>query len=253
MTDLQLLDLCDAAYDHADITAGPNGRDGASVTKLPTGEIVVAFRGTLTNGDFVSLQDWWNDLRIELVSDADFTGRVHAGFLEVFRNLWPRVSAVIAQWFAAPLRLIRRVIYTGHSLGAYIAQLAGWVTAHLKPRVVGFASPMGFDAEAAMAYPHEVDLTLYQAADDIVPYLPPYAYRTAVTADIVSQGFPGVPDGVRRRLLQASAHKQMADLLDPFKRRAAWAKVVQAHHVENYRAWLKNMPPDNSPPEARAA
>lgn len=279
MTDLQLLDLCQRAYDHADIEAGPHGRDGASVTKLPGGEIVVAFRGTLTNHDFASFTDWLNDFRAELVTDGAFTGRVHAGFRDVFRNLWPRVNAAIdgtplpqpeawykrlwdrfagpslwdqlADSFAVPLR-DKRLIFTGHSLGGILAQYAGWITAHFKPRVVCFASPLGGDSTWAMDYPYEVDLTLYQASDDIVPYLPPYAYRQAITADVVSQGFSSAPDWMRPRLLQARAHQLMADLLDPFKRAQAWTKVKQAHHLDNYRAWLASLP-DNSPPAARAA
>lgn len=100
-------------------------------------ELVLACRGT-EPGEF---QDIIHDIKIKLTSSSSGIGKVHSGFKEALNKIWPNVVDEIKS-----ARKIKKVYFTGHSLGAAIATLAAVRTSRLSffPEVSGlytFGSP----------------------------------------------------------------------------------------------------------------
>lgn len=232
---IDLLNLCDRVYDESPIVGGPNGRDGAALTFLSTGECVLAFRGTLVNEDLTSLLDWVNDFIAVLVQDEGFPGRVHKGFLDSLNSLWNGVitSLVANGYQQGVIPWERKLVITGHSKGGALAVLAGCRLAALKPTVVTFAAPMTGDLGFAVDYPPTVSVTRYEGRDDLVPWLPPVGYRPV--GDVQSQ----TEEEWKPR--HSHAHLLMADLLDPVTREMTWKRVHKAHSlVTGYLPWIDN-------------
>tara|TARA_R110001592_G_scaffold265951_2_gene531579 strand:- start:9889 stop:10533 length:645 start_codon:yes stop_codon:yes gene_type:complete len=110
-------------------------RGSLSFSVYKTGKTVyVSFRGT-------------NNVR-NIVSDVRFIpwyskrfGWTHKGFLTSFRKLKPSLSRVILKYYQPGYR----IIFTGHSLGAAVSQLAVVWAAHHFPNLsvscITFASP----------------------------------------------------------------------------------------------------------------
>ena len=270
---LELIRLCEQVYERAALSAGPDKIFGASVSTLADGTLAVAFRGTLANHDAQSLLSWLNDFRASLTTAEGIPGRVHAGFLagyealsgdvfDAIEGMQPAAATPDPWWQRTLDRILgrqilageapptilpwqKKILFTGHSFGGALAQLAGVRYAHLRPQVIVFASPLVGDLAFAAGYPGEVALTRYEAADDIVPWLPPWGYRAA--GEVVPQlDMPA-------RLRRVHAHALMADLLDPQKAQGAWQKVANAHHLSTtYRPWLEALPLGGAP-QAEAA
>lgn len=168
LTALELLDACQACYESPSVTAGPFGRDGASVTDLPDGGTLLVFRGTISAGP-AGFLDWLNDLRARLVSRPEYPGRVHEGFADALDNLWPMIYGL-----EAPLCI------SGHSLGASLALLAAvrlvrgsaYWREH-PPEVVQLAAPMTGDYAFAEGC-EGLQVTSYINPADCVPQLPPF-------------------------------------------------------------------------------
>lgn len=241
VTTLDLLNICDNAYVKAPIVAGPGGRDGADVLVLPTGEIVLVFRGTLVESDVRSVLDWLNDLGTLLVHESGLPGRVHHGFLRSLNDLWPGILEVLEQkgfsleasrgtppWNDPD----RKTFYiTGHSKGGALAILAGCRLQALFPRVVTFAAPMVGDVRFAANYPSDVPVTRYEGVDDLVPWLPPLGYRS-IGSTILQADLPWD---------QRHHHAQhlVADLFDPLTQKAMWKRIRLAHSLETgYKPWV---------------
>lgn len=270
---LQLLDICDRCYDHADIVAGIDGRDGAIVTTLPTGETVLAFRGTMVDHTFTSILDWINDLHADLVPAEGLLGRVHAGFLASLNALWPAAFDALegvphrekpapmlmhpanpAPWWKRLLGIDdesaallpmpetslpwkKNLLITGHSKGGALAQLAGVRLAALNPTVVTFASPLVGDLDFASRYPAGM-LTRYEGTSDAVPFLPPLGYRAA--GELIAE------DGNMPKFLRR-LH------IDQLIAQGELEKVRQAHSTTSYRAWLNQKPPPAAAEVRKAA
>ncbi len=233
MTPLDLLGHCEAAYASCAIVAGPDGRDGANVTRLPSGDVVLTFRGTLTQREPATILDWINDMHADLVVADGLPGRVHAGFLASLNDLWPGVFAALESpslpdtgGQKSPLPWKKSLIVTGHSKGGALAILAAARLLALQPFVMTFAAPMTGDLDFAAHYPDAIDVLRYEAAGDIVPHLPPFGYRA-------------VGNVVREKDLPPSLRRLAADRLV-----AAWdwRKIAAAHHIAHYRALLEQQP-----------
>jgi len=131
----------------------------AIATTMPDGTALVAFRGTQPG----NLKDLVADVRSNPVA-FEPGGRVHAGFLAAYQS----IAQKIADWLAATEH--RRLVLTGHSLGAAMATLA----AATRPaaRLVTFGSPLvGDTAFARLFAGHAV--RRYVDCTDFVTSVPP--------------------------------------------------------------------------------
>lgn len=224
MTALDLLDLCQKAYLEPTLTAGPDGRDAALVTHLPSGEMIFAFRGTTCHLDAASLLDWINDFRVCLTTLVGAPGRVHEGFAKDFANLEPLVREKLKE---GPLEHSRRQVwFTGHSLGGALAILAGSVFSFLCPKVMTFAAPRVGNRKFAALYPLYAQVTRYEGKDDIVPLLPPLGYHS-----------PG------KAIEESEANEFLRRLhVGELVAEEQWDKIVSGHHLQTYRSWIERLP-----------
>jgi triacylglycerol lipase len=100
-------------------------------------EIILACRGTEPG----EMQDIIHDIKVKLVPSSSQIGKVHMGFKEALDKIWPNVVEKIKK-----SRGVKKVYFTGHSLGAAMATLAAVRTSRLSffPKVEGlytFGSP----------------------------------------------------------------------------------------------------------------
>ena len=107
--------------------------DGSQAFVADDGAVrVVAFRGTEPDDP----SDIFADARFLLVS-WERGGRVHDGFLKTLDVIW----SVVQPHLASP----RRLLFTGHSLGAALATLAA--SRHRPAGLLTFGSPLVGDAD----------------------------------------------------------------------------------------------------------
>lgn len=152
-----------------------------SVTFGVTGaEIMVAFRGTLPP-DFLDLglsgADWLNDAQTNMTAVAGVAGvlyHAHKGFWfatsELWKQLKPELDALVAANPALP------VVFTGHSKGGAMAQIAAVLFGHAAQtvHVCTFASARAGDAAFVAAFNAMADdARRYEYGADVVPHLPP--------------------------------------------------------------------------------
>lgn len=217
VTHLQLLEACQKTYDGATIVAGPDGRDGASLTPLPEGGCVLAFRGTVTEWEarpLLSWVDWCNDFHAELVKSPGMPGRVHAGFLSTLTNLWPLIEPQLPA--SGP------VYVTGHSKGGAVAQLAAVYLRERNPAVVTFAAPRAGNVAFSLEYP--AGCVRYEKVGDIVPMLPVPSFLWRAAGDLRSD----LPASLSARELA------VAKLIAEEK----WDVIVQNHHLASYAPFV---------------
>jgi len=162
---------------------------------------LVAFRGTTDMRDVLRDIDAW-------LTPAD-TGRVHRGFKKTLEPLWEELSAHLGN---------RPVWFTGHSMGAALATLAG--TRHANTRAVyTYGSPRVGDA----AYGKSAEAPIYRVVNnnDLVTRMPPLtSFRHVGTLHYLdSAGEMRVEPGLAGRLRsQFAGHN--------------------SHLVESIRHWL---------------
>lgn len=178
MNPLALVDACQHCYAYPQHTAGPDGRDGATITQIE-GRDVLVFRGTVCLGG-AGFLDWLNDLRTLLVHRGGFPGRVHHGFSKSLDTLLPWLNKYTFQ---------KGLVITGHSKGGALAILAGWLYRDLDPEVIAFAAPMVGDRAFLAGY--RTRCTSYENPHDIVPRLPPFGYRAV--GDLIGPGIDWEP------------------------------------------------------------
>jgi hypothetical protein len=143
------------------------GCNAALIGETPDG-CVLAFRGTLPPADTGSLADWLEDLDASPVTDPAYAGLVHAGFRDGLAGLWPLLAPPPGPLFI-----------TGHSMGGALAQMAAYRLGPRSPVVVTFAAPRCGDATFAAALGIAAQVIRYENQGDIVPTVPPLAYRSA--------------------------------------------------------------------------
>lgn len=223
MTILDLLTACEQTYVLASIVAGPDGRDAATITRTPTGETILAFRGTTTHPDVATLLDWMNDCRAGFTTSVcGVPGKIHAGFAASFADLYAKLLPLLPH-YKDPLFI------TGHSKGGALALLAGAALPHLDMQVVTFAAPLVGNRKFAALYPLRVPVKRFEARNDIVPLLPPFGYHS-----------PGTPIEEEQEswfLRRLHIGELMAE--------EQWDQIVEAHHLRNYRRWIERLPEAN--------
>ncbi|MDF3047249.1 MAG: putative lipase [Candidatus Midichloriaceae bacterium] len=142
-------------------------------------EVIVSFRGTQNSSNVAS------DLKTGLITSSFMEGRVHNGFYDVFKSLWPDIRKEIDTYAHEQGKSSEdlQFKFTGHSLGGAIAKIAAWFVYKewgVEPNnidVVTFADPRVFDAKQADEYNKALgDKTLTVAQKgDVIPKLSPGA------------------------------------------------------------------------------
>lgn len=130
---------------------------------------ILAWRGTQPS----EKADIWSDLDALLIDDDAFPGLTHQGFAQAQRSYWPGIAERIAD-----IPSHRRLLITGHSLGAALAGLSAWRASVRVSAVYTFGEPRHGDERHAgkigKAIPHYYRLV---HPGDPVPGLPlPPAY-----------------------------------------------------------------------------
>lgn len=128
-------------------------------------ELVVAFRGTQRN-----YKDILTDLNFSLVdSVSPIPGerfRVHRGFMAQWRGIRAEIRDTVSWRY-------RRVVFTGHSLGGALAELASVELGIYAPVCVTFGAPrVGDKSFTRVAKARNVTRRRYVFGADIVPIVP---------------------------------------------------------------------------------
>lgn len=184
---------------------------------------VLAFRGT------VGLQDWLQDAMVQLDNFRDGQ-KVHHGFNQALDEVWPDVERALAS-VATP------IFFTGHSLGAALATLAGArSTANPPLAVYAFGSPRVGNRKFAAAYP----VRLYRVVNnrDLVTIVPPESlgYEHAGELHYITSD---------KRLLTNPSTRER--LIDSFKdddthsllKGDVLPEQIADHAPVNYVAWMQ--------------
>jgi pimeloyl-ACP methyl ester carboxylesterase len=153
------------------------GRDAFAYVAIQDDDVVVSFRGTVLNKDFLDdanavLRTWPGPLRDPAL--------VHSGFVSSYESL---VSSGVVTHLSSALRRVSpqaRVFLTGHSLGAAQASLAAVDLPRRFPgrifELVSFGSPMVGNrafADQFASSPGLASSWRVTHRNDSVPHLPP--------------------------------------------------------------------------------
>lgn len=130
--------------------------------------IVVCFRGTGSG------TDWITDAKLFKTNSSDNQGRVHSGFKSSLDAVWSRIERKINTFGDD-----KKIFFTGHSLGAALAQLAAYRQASTDARRIGgvyvFGSPRVGNQDYKAAYDKRLlsKTFLHINNKDLVPKVPP--------------------------------------------------------------------------------
>jgi hypothetical protein len=116
-----------------------SGAEAFTARRSSDGTTLLAFRGTRPD----DIKDLVTDARADLVAWPESAGHVHSGFAAAARTLMPQIR----HWIESTKPDPKKLILTGHSLGAALATLAATI---LRPAwVVTLGSPRVGDADFA--------------------------------------------------------------------------------------------------------
>lgn len=132
---------------------------------------MVLFRGTQTASDIVT------DLNVSQVDyrefhPKNFAPKVHMGFYDTYNTFFPSILATL------PLATIKRLVISGHSLGAALAILSGLGISQkqptLKVEVFTFAAPAVGNQDFTSLFGISNRLIIRQIVNlaDVIPQLP---------------------------------------------------------------------------------
>ena len=165
---------------------------------------VVSFRGTQLSDPF----DLFTDAQLAL-SDWSSGGRVHTGFRASINEIWPTLVKAIDR------RHGKKLVYTGHSLGAALAVLAASLRA--PDLLVTLASPRVGDHEFGRTIAG-VNHHRYVNCADLVPRVPGGDYTETgllhfidADANIVVDPAPVFVDETRRKAI--TDYRELCSLL----------------------------------------
>ncbi len=155
------------------------GTQGFLTTDTTQHLSVLVFRGTEAEDptDLATDAEAW-------LTSWDRGGRVHRGFAEALLRAWPTIQDLLKQ-------VERKLLFTGHSLGAALATLAA--STYRPAGVYTFGSPLVGD-EAFTNTLSGLDIQRYVDCCDIVCQMPPeiLGYRHVGTVQYIDR------DGVRK-------------------------------------------------------
>jgi hypothetical protein len=198
--------------------------------------IVTGFRGT----EVAKIYDWLTDVDTPPVPGPANKGFVHYGFHQALQSVYPQVRDTIDEFRDNG----QSIWFTGHSLGAALAMLAGARLYFEEPKLLAdgiytFGQPRTCERLLAAAHNKAFADRCYRFVNnnDIVPRLPPEPVYTHVDAlryfDADGRLHEAMP---LIAMLQDRADGLRADLLAPE------TDAVKDHHLPNYLiAFEKNL------------
>lgn len=233
------------------------------------GTIIVTSRGT------ADMQDMLANIMVETAPGTDYglPGKVHSGFADNFKDLWPEISTAATRLGAARLG----VWVFGHSLGGAISTFAAYNFARRGITVHGVytsGTPLGGDRDFQTGYeallPQKTFMVGYES--DITPNVPPVPeaadnFEQAVAPDFRAMVHDLVPRlgyrPVGRQFLMKQ-NGELAEITDTATRQKRYydtmrsenpgrflpyllkgsPKYIAHHDTENYRCALRaGLPP----------
>lgn len=195
--------------------------------------IIVGFRGT----EVAKIRDWLTDVDTPPVPGPANTGFVHYGFHQALQSVYPQIRDTVVDFRDHGQSLW----FTGHSLGAALAMLAGARLYLEQPRLLAhgiytFGQPRTCERLLAAAHNKAFADRCYRFVNnnDIVPHLPPEPAYTHVDAlryfDADGRLHHAMP---LLATLQDRAKGVAIDLLAPE------TDAIKDHHLPNYIAALE--------------
>ncbi|MDI5961904.1 lipase family protein [Streptomyces sp. SL13] len=195
--------------------------------------IVTGFRGT----EVAKIRDWLTDVDTPPVPGPAGRGFVHYGFHQALQSVYPQVRETILELRTEG----QSVWFTGHSLGAALAMLAGARLYFEEPGLLAdgvytFGQPRTCERLLAGAHNKAFADRCYRFVNnnDIVPQLPPEPVYTHVDAlryfDADGRLHEAMPLMAK---LRDRAKGLGADLFAPE------TDAVKDHHLPNYLAALE--------------
>ena len=140
--------------------------------------ILIAVRGTegLFSHDLIQDVKFFKQPCPEELASA---GSAHQGFLQAFEYLWPDVMGYCDNHLKGPDGELKRIFFTGHSLGGAVATLlacAIYLNFRDNPvTLYTYASPRVGDIEFARHWNHLLPHLRHVYRNDIIPAVPPAA------------------------------------------------------------------------------
>jgi pimeloyl-ACP methyl ester carboxylesterase len=137
------------------------GTLGFAVRHIPTGTVVLVFRGTEPDlADFATDALTWR-------TDWPTGGHVHHGFAQALDSVWPQIEHRLGEQ-------LKTCVFTGHSLGAALATLAASRVQSPLARLVTIGSPAVGDAAFVQTLAN-TEAQRYVNCCDVICTLPPLA------------------------------------------------------------------------------